>query len=178
MRPHSAGRVHVAHNPHVAASEVPEAVLGHVVAADGGAKHSERGAPVAVLLAFGKDEGHVRVSDYLGQLIRDTTTAVEVPNPAALTVGLALAEVLRLEAHILIERCAFLIRVVIGLGDTAILRRLRLDRLHRVRERVADLGSALADARMAVAFAIWFEGRKPELLADVVLGFDRIVRGR
>src|SRR5262249_59030542 len=102
-------------------------------------------------------------------------TAIEVPYPAALAVGLALAEVLWLEAHVLIEQLTVLIRVVVDLDDTAF-RLFALDRLHGRRERGRDSGSAGA-MTAAIAVAVRLEGGYGGLLANIVPTRDGVVVG-
>ena len=83
--------------------------------------------------------------DQLGELVQDAANVIEFPCPTASVVGLALAEVFRVEANNLKEQLGAFIAVVISRDDL------------------------LARLVLAVRFLAWRECRQAEFRPDDIL---------
>ena len=87
-----------------------------------GRRHeSEGGQTVAVFLTFGVQHPLVGIGGQeFGQAIEHPTHTLEIPDPVAIPVRLALGKALRCVAHRLIEQPAGFIAVGVGGGDPAV----------------------------------------------------------
>lgn len=108
-----------------------------------GGGEAECGHPIAVLLAF-SNEGRRALGplQQFRQPVRHLPDAFDRPVPAAAAVGLALPEILRVEATNLEQQAAVLVAIVIRRNDAALPCPLRL-----IVEADAELGGQPLDGR-------------------------------
>src|SRR5262245_51856737 len=114
----------------------------------------------------------IGIRQQLGQAIEHTAHAVEIVDPTALAIRLALAETLRAGiAQHLIEQRARFVRVGIRVGVSA--PRLALGRryrLHGVGQHFANIGIACATA--SAASTVRLEAFEAKLAAHVIFARD------
>jgi hypothetical protein len=115
-----AGGVGILEYDHVAAGQDLHAIFGPFCRCDGSSAEPERGDVVRVLLAFADEDGAVGILQQFPAAVRDTTDAVEVPDPFAVAVWPALPEIFRLKPNYLVEQRALIVGIVVSREDLAL----------------------------------------------------------
>src|SRR3990170_2019251 len=86
-------------------------------------RQAESLSSIGIFLAF--DDKHITRGQHLGEPIENAANASQVPSPSTFAIWSALAEVLRIEAHILIKQRSALVSVGVLGSDSRLWQRFR-----------------------------------------------------